>query len=179
MSSRIYYCTRSGLTIYWRKNFEVLYDDCMYPLIVHAGDVKKIAMMHMIGSFYVLAWGLAFAVLVLFLEYVFYFIVQGGNLGFLAPGGQAYVKGQEHRDSDLSRGGRQTAAPIGPAMSQFGSPSYIGRFDNSYYGPNYVQKRSGGFWSSMKDFLCCGGRLFSAKIGKNRLFAFTVLLFEL
>ena len=132
----------------------------MYPLIVHAGDVKKIAMVHMIGSFYVLAWGLAFAVFVLFCEYVFYFCVQGGDVRFLSWGGQAHVRGQEFNENDPSKG-RQTA-PIGPGMSQFG-PNYGGRFDN-YYGPNYGQ-RTGGCWSSIKDFLCCGGRLFSAKIG--------------
>lgn len=159
---RIYYCTRSGLTIYWRKNHEVLNDDCMYPLIVHAGDVKKIAMVHMIGSFYVLAWGLLFAVFVLLCEYIFYLGVQGGDLRFLLPGGQAHTKGQESYDNDQDK--RRKAVPISSTMTQFNTPNYIGRFDN-YYGPNYTQKRSGGFWSSLKDFLCCGGRLFSAKIG--------------
>src|SRR4051812_18819567 len=101
----------------------------MYPLIVHAGDVKKIAMVHMIGSFYVLAWGLAFAVSVLFCEYVFYFCVQGGDIRFLMPGGQSHVRGQEVNDNDLNRS-RHTA-PIAPGMSQFGSMNYPGgRFDN-------------------------------------------------
>lgn len=138
----------------------------MYPLIVHAGDVKKIAMQHMIGSFYVLAWGLAFAVFVLFCEYVIYFIVQGGDSRFLAPGGQAFVKGQENQDYDLSKG-RQTTAPITASMTQFNTPGYVGggRF-NGYYGPNYGQKGGGGLWTSFKEFLCCGGRAFSAKIGK-------------
>lgn len=71
-------CARSGLTIYWRKQFEVPGDDCMYPLIVHAGDVKKITVTHMIGSLQVLGTGLFFSFLVLLFELIFW-------LGYLLP----------------------------------------------------------------------------------------------
>ena len=44
----------------------------MYPLIVHAGDVKKITITHMIGSLQVLGTGLFFSFLVLLLELVYW-----------------------------------------------------------------------------------------------------------
>lgn len=139
--------------------------------------MKKIAIVHMIGSFWVLAWGLGIAVFVLLCEYIIYFVVQQGSARFLLPGGQSLVKGQEDRDNDPNRG-RQTAVPIGPSsMNQFNTPGYIGdRYrGGNYYGANYAQKRSGGIFTSIKEFLCCNGRLFSAKIGKHLLFIYSLL----
>jgi hypothetical protein len=71
-------CARSGLTIFWRHQFEVPGDDCMYPLIVHAGDVKKITVTHMIGSLQVLGVGMIVSLLILMVEIVYW-------LGWLLP----------------------------------------------------------------------------------------------
>lgn len=72
VSSSIHLCARSGLTIFWRRKFEVPGDDCMYPLIVHAGDVKKITVTHMIGSLQVLGVGLFFSLIILIIELIYW-----------------------------------------------------------------------------------------------------------
>lgn len=69
---RISLLARSGLSYYWRREFSVLGNDCMYPLIVHAGDVKKIDVKHMTGSLMVLAKGLAAGLFVLLCELVYH-----------------------------------------------------------------------------------------------------------
>ncbi|CAG2115104.1 unnamed protein product [Medioppia subpectinata] len=49
---------KSGLVIQWNNKFEVPGNDCLHPLVVRAGDVKKIGMAHMIGCFFILGIGL-------------------------------------------------------------------------------------------------------------------------
>lgn len=60
--------TKSGLVAMWNKNHEIKGNDCLYPLIVRAGDVKKIGLSHMMGCFFVLGLGLLGGLLILSFE---------------------------------------------------------------------------------------------------------------
>lgn len=62
--------TRAGISTYWKMWFQTPGNDCMYPLIIHAGDVKKIDVIHMIGSYVLLAWGIGVGSIILIGEIV-------------------------------------------------------------------------------------------------------------
>ncbi|XP_054158480.1 ionotropic receptor 93a-like, partial [Oppia nitens] len=59
---------KTGLVLQWNNKFEEKGNDCLYPLVVRAGDVKKIGMAHMIGCFFILGIGLLFGLFSLFGE---------------------------------------------------------------------------------------------------------------
>jgi hypothetical protein len=65
---RIGRMAKSGLVLQWNKKFDVKGNDCLYPLVVHAGDVKKIGLAHMIGCFFILGIGLLMGFISLFTE---------------------------------------------------------------------------------------------------------------
>ncbi|KAI1287992.1 Glutamate receptor ionotropic, kainate 3 [Halotydeus destructor] len=47
-----------GLIAHWMRHYAQLGNDCLKPLIIYAGDVRKIECLHMYGSYVVLAAGL-------------------------------------------------------------------------------------------------------------------------
>lgn len=59
---------KSGIVLNWNKKFEVKGNDCLYPFIIHAGDVRKIQITHMLGSFVILGIGIVSAISSLFSE---------------------------------------------------------------------------------------------------------------
>ena len=59
---------KSGLVTLWNKKYEVKGDDCLFPLLVRAGDVKKIELSHMIDCFFVLGLGAGIAIITLIVE---------------------------------------------------------------------------------------------------------------
>uniref|UniRef100_A0AAN0N6H9 Ionotropic receptor 93a n=1 Tax=Polyphagotarsonemus latus TaxID=1204166 RepID=A0AAN0N6H9_9ACAR len=158
LNKEIYYCTRSGLTIYWKRNYEVLEDDCMYTLIVHAGDVKKISYIHMIGSFYLLKVGLALSFVVLVLEYLYHLIIQRGNLKFLFN--RDKFKLNNFSDDNMTinylNNLKQTS------QINFKNLPYIPGRDTLY--PNYLNEKKIGFWTKFINFLCCKSRIISSRI---------------
>lgn len=62
---------RSGLIAHWVKSFETPGNECMHPLIVYAGDVQKIGLTQMTGSYYILAIGFTAALIIIGLEFVY------------------------------------------------------------------------------------------------------------
>lgn len=63
---------RAGIMAYWRRWYEVPGNDCLYPSLVHAGEVRKIDLVNMTGCYLLLAWGLLIGFMTLFAE-LFYF----------------------------------------------------------------------------------------------------------
>lgn len=59
---------KSGLVTLWNKKYEVKGNDCLFPLLVRAGDVKKIELSHMVDCFFVLALGVLLAIICLSVE---------------------------------------------------------------------------------------------------------------
>lgn len=62
--------SKSGLVTLWNRKFEIKGNDCLYPLIVRAGDVKKIGLSHMVDCFFVLGLGLMIGIMSLLVEIV-------------------------------------------------------------------------------------------------------------
>lgn len=61
---------RAGIMVYWRYWFEVPGNDCLHPSLIHAGEVKKVDVIHMKGSYILLGWGLLIGVAALIWEVV-------------------------------------------------------------------------------------------------------------
>lgn len=59
---------KSGLVTLWNRKYDVPGNDCLYPLIFRAGDVKKIGLSHMVDCFFVLAIGIAIGIIFLVIE---------------------------------------------------------------------------------------------------------------
>ncbi|RWS28262.1 glutamate receptor: ionotropic kainate 3-like protein 1, partial [Leptotrombidium deliense] len=70
INEELYIMTRSGVAQYWKQIFQEPGNDCMYPFVIHAGDVKKVQVKHMIGAFYILSGGLVAAILAMFCEII-------------------------------------------------------------------------------------------------------------
>lgn len=73
--------TRAGIAVYWRLWYQTPGNDCMYPLIIHAGDVKKIDVVHMVGTYLFLAGGIAIGFLILIGEYIVRYLIPSDNEG--------------------------------------------------------------------------------------------------
>ncbi|XP_025018417.1 ionotropic receptor 93a-like [Tetranychus urticae] len=73
--------TRAGIAIYWRLWYQTPGNDCMYPLIIHAGDVKKIDVVHMIGIYLFLACGIGIGFLILISEFITKYYISSDDDG--------------------------------------------------------------------------------------------------
>lgn len=61
----------TGYIAHWHKYFEQTGNDCLKPTIVYAGDVLKIDLRNMYGSYCVLAFGCAFSLVSVVVEVLF------------------------------------------------------------------------------------------------------------
>lgn len=62
--------TKSGLITLWNRKYNAPGNDCLFPLIIRSGDIKKIGLSHMIDCFFVLGCGLLIGITVLVIEII-------------------------------------------------------------------------------------------------------------
>jgi len=62
----------AGFIVHWMKYYEQLGNDCLHPTLIYAGDVRKIELLHMYGSYIILGIGMALSIVVIFLELGFW-----------------------------------------------------------------------------------------------------------
>lgn len=92
----------TGLVSHWHKYFAQLGNDCMYPLIVYAGDVRKIELLHMHGSYVVLGCGLLVSAVVLIIEMLYLGLRPKANK-------PSQMQGLYNKVQTFGRGGSPTA----------------------------------------------------------------------
>ena len=61
----------SGLITYWQRWYGSSPNSCTHFLIIHAGDVKKIDLIHMTGAFNVLSWIIGLSIITLIGEIIY------------------------------------------------------------------------------------------------------------
>lgn len=61
----------AGFIVHWMKYYAQLGNDCLHPTVVYAGDVRKIEVLHMFGSYVILGLGIGIS-LVFFTGEVLY-----------------------------------------------------------------------------------------------------------
>lgn len=66
----------AGFVAHWMKYYDQLGNDCLHPTVVYAGDVRKIEMMHMYGSYVVLLGGMALSILFFVAELLYWHCIR-------------------------------------------------------------------------------------------------------
>ena len=130
---------KSGIVLNWNKKFEVKGNDCLYPFIIHAGDVRKIQITHMLGSFVILGIGIVSAISSLFSE-VFWKRSNTPNLKVAKPESERISVGKSWEKlknfySKINQGSLYTAYQMSKANKPVvGSDSSIAKL--SFVYPN-------------------------------------------
>jgi hypothetical protein len=65
----------AGFIVHWMKYYEQLGNDCLHPNLIYAGDVRKIELLHMYGSYVILALGMTASLIVFALELIFWNLI--------------------------------------------------------------------------------------------------------
>lgn len=86
--------TKSGLVALWNAKYEIKGNDCLFPLVLRAGDVKKIGLSHMVGCFFVLSLGLITGIISLVVEIV----KQRKNLKTAVASEPKHLRNGKHSD---------------------------------------------------------------------------------
>ena len=61
----------AGFIVHWMKYYAQLGNDCLHPTVVYAGDVRKIEVLHMFGSYVVLGVGIGISMIAFVAEYLY------------------------------------------------------------------------------------------------------------
>jgi hypothetical protein len=66
----------AGFIVHWMKYYEQLGNDCLQPTLVYAGDVRKIELLHMYGSYVILGLGVTTSFIVFLMEVAFWKMIR-------------------------------------------------------------------------------------------------------
>ena len=62
----------AGFIVHWMKYYAQLGNDCLQPTLIYAGDVRKIELLHVYGSYVILGFGMAASAVIFALELGFF-----------------------------------------------------------------------------------------------------------
>lgn len=66
----------AGFVVHWMKYYAQIGNDCLHPTVVYAGDVRKIEVLHMFGSYVVLGLGMLASLVIFFGEILYWKMIR-------------------------------------------------------------------------------------------------------